>query len=694
MDREAKWKERGIPAAAETLPLSPPPPPSGDPTAGLGAADDDHYDGSARVTHGGDEGDDQPAAGRENWSVVIHHLVDEEDVEGSDEHAEIVQDLLEMAGTFGAVQDVEVPRAAQVTGGAIAAKVAFSTRDEAELARQGFHGRVVGGKTLEVEIAERAAARERRPRPAAQSNEGCDGIGTPLPLEETSLEQQAQGHGAGVIQGRMAAVEEEICDFPTQAPEGSGHHAAAKKELREPATPLRNASDETIKGEVDEKPAPLPLWRVIVGNLVDEEDDLDDEDEYAEICADAAKMMGAYGRLAALDIPRGDREEGGMIRGKVVATFSSPEEAEACVAGTRGRRVGGQKLDAKLLGPPQALTRPGGRKLRENGEIRPTASPRPEDGQREHGESKHTVTGDVRPSAIDLDGAGLAAVAAAALPVDYLVGGVRGVEGGSSAAGGDEAAAVTARCYHVMVRNLIEEDGLEDDDDYDEVRADVAAMASVYGELVALHVPRQAEAAAGVAGAEPGQAVVAFKSSEEARACARGLHGRAVGGMCLEAQVLVPPSQRGQGLEAGDRPVGGRTRPVKEEPPPSRVVRAQGGTSLVVPAERSFHGQVPACRGTDDDDDGDVHGRGGWREGTGAPTGGTMTAVSHTSKPTAAAQSSLFATTTSAGGKWRIPDKYKEAIALPKAPGANDRSPRVYVNQARRYHEIVALTGD
>ena len=166
---------------------------------------------------------------------------------------------------------------------------------------------------------------------------------------------------------------------------------------------------------------------------------------------------------------------------------------------------------------------------------------------------------------------------------------------------------------------------------------------------------------------------------DRARACVRGLDGRAIGGKCLEAQILGPPSQGEEDLEAGDGPVDGSRGPVREELPPSRVVRVQSGTLSTVPAGRDVHGQVPICREMDDDDDSD---RGGRRAGTSAPTRGAMTAVSY-SKPTAAAQSSLFATTTSAGGKWRIPDKYKEAVALPKAPGANDRAPRVYVNQAR-----------
>lgn len=699
LDREARWREQGIPAATETLPLPPPPPspPPGDPPAGAGAVKcrdgDDHDDGCACVPHGGGVGDDEPAAVHEKWCVTIHHLVDEEDVEESDEHAEVVRDLWEMAGAFGVVRGVEVPRAAPTTRGAIAAKVAFSTHEEAERAGQGFHGRVVGGKTLEVEIAEEAAAGDRRPHSEAQGKEACDGIGTPTPPEETSLERGERRQEAAIIQGQVSAVmKEEMCGPLVQLQEGSEQNAVVKNELRESTTLLRNAADGISKGDMGEDSAQPPLWRVVVENFVDEEDDLDDEDEYAEICADAAKMMGAYGCLDALDIPRGGGEEPGVARGKIVATFSSLEEAEACVAGTRGRRVGGKDLDAKLLGPPQALTVRPGRKSRENGDFRPAASPPPEEGRREHGGSKQTITGVVKPSAIDSESAGLAVVAAATLPADRLSGGGNDIKGGSSAAGGVEAAgaaataAVTACCWRVVVRNLVEEDDLEDDDDYDEVRADVAAMASAYGELAALHVPRQAGAAAGVAGAELGEAVVSFGSVEQARACARGLHGRAVGGKCLEAQVLAPPSQREQVLEAGDKPADGIRSPAKVKLPPSRVVRVQSDARSLVPAGNEVHGQVPARRERDDGGSGggggDAQGRDGRGERTSVPTGGAMTAVSH-SKPTAAAQSSLFATSTSAGGKWRIPDKYKEAVALPKAPGANDRAPRVYVDQVR-----------
>ncbi|CAM9785096.1 unnamed protein product, partial [Laminaria digitata] len=753
-------------AAAETLPLPPPPPPpSGAPPAGAEAVKcrNDHDGGCAcDSTHGSGDNDDgdgeaEATADREKWTttvVVIHNLVDEEDVEESDDHAEIVRDLREMAGTFGVVQDVQVPRAAQLTGGAaIVAKVAFLTREEAERARQGFHGRVVGGKTLEVEIEARAAAAERCPRSAAaRGNEGFGGIGTPtarersprsaaaargkqgcageidtpMPPEEAHLEQErGRTQKAAVLEARVSVAvaemrgplaqliegSEHIAVPLAQVREGSEHNAVVKKELLgEPMTRLRNGSNGvTVKDEIGEhRSARPPLWRVVVSNLVDEEDDLDDDDEYAEICADAGKMMGGYGRLVALDIPRVPEEEGGggVERGKIVATFSSLEEAEAFVAGTRGRRVGGKDLDAKLLGPQQALTTRLGGKFRENCDLlRPTASPgsRPEEGWRGHGGSTQTIMGVQKPCASDSEGTG-AVVSATNWRVDQLAGGGERVEGDSSAVGapgGDEAAAVaavaavTARFWRVVVTNLIEEEDLEDDDDYDEVRADVTAMASVYGKIVELHVPRQTGAAgvaraAGAAGAEPepGEAVVAFRSKEEARACARGLSGRAIGGKRLEAQVLGPtPQQRKRDLEAGGRYFDGRKRPVKEELPPSRLARDQSGARSSVRAGRDVRGQMPACRRLDDGAD-DMRGRGGRREEEiSTPTGGgggaaAMGAGSH-GKPTAAAQSSLFATTSStAGGKWRIPDKYKEAVALPKPPGANDRSPRVYVDQS------------
>ena len=741
LDRAAWWKEHGNNPTAETRPPSPPsPPPSGVPPACAGAArcrNDDDDAGCARgSSHGGDIGNDEPCTNRDNWTVVIiHHLVDEEDVEESDEHAEVVRDLSEMAETFGVVKEVDVPRsraaALKMTGGGggrgeagIAATVTFETREEAEHARRGFHGRVVGGKTLEVEIAERAAAAgERDPCSfAAREEEACDATGASVPPpEEASLEEQPPGgQNASVLEGAVS-VTEMRGPLDGEGDRRFGYNAVVvKKELGEQLSPRQNTfnrtGDEIVvkkklreepivlhqaseggEDKIGEPPRPRPLWRVVVSNLVNEEDDLDDEDDYAEICADAARMMETHGPLVALDIPRvnvphGEGEGGGIVRGQVVATFSSLKEAEACVAGTRGRRVGGQALDARLL-EPQALAGRGGG-LRENGKLREsgrTASPRPQEKQQEHDGSRKTVTGFAKPSVVDLTDAG-AISTAAAMSADQLAEGGQGPGGGGSTTlganpGHDLAAA--ARWSQVVVKNLIEEEDLEDGDDDDcaEVRADLTAMASVYGDVVALFIPQQTVTAGVVAGAERGEAIVAFGSPEEAEACAQGLDGKVIGGKCLETKIVLPPSQPDQGLDMGDRPVtvdkptDGRRPEKEEELSQSRLVRNLNcDTRVVVPAGGDdILDQGP---GMDDDHGGGVHGRGGQREGHGAPTSGAMAAGSR-DKPTAAAQSSLFVTSTSAGGKMRIPDKYKEAAALPKPPGVNDRTPRVYVNQAR-----------
>lgn len=388
-------------------------------------------------------------------------------------------------------------------------------------------------------------------------------------------------------------------------------------------------------------PAGGLVWRVAVENLIDEEDDLDDEDEYAEVCADISAMMGVHGTPIEVDIPRekhGESEKGiggrtndgaastdeaaaaAAVRRVVVVTFGSLEEAEACVKDTNGRRVGGKELNAKLtVGQSRARSESsGGTKQRrdESALLSTTAGREPS----------------TKPAG---------ALTTTSPPANAE----------STTAGG--------ATWRVVIRNLIDEDDLIDDDDYSEVRADATALVSAYGAVTRLCIPRDPQAAPeeeadAYDGAEPGEAVAVFGSLEEAEACARGLSGRKIAGKNLDAHVSQnsQPSKPGMGTAAPAEP---RNIGALLEQPPTKGALPQSSRRSVAPHDHGsgsgmVRGVKPPAAGA----------------GAGAQPGRGV------------------ATPASIDGGKIMPTKYKEAASLPKPPGmSGGGSPNSYVYQVR-----------
>ncbi|CAM9808295.1 unnamed protein product [Ectocarpus fasciculatus] len=563
--------------------LSPPPPP---PPATTCPSAVDKFTSCGNV--GGGNGD------RGVWTITIFNLVDEEDVEDDDDHAEIERDLWEMASAFGVVHSVQVPRGAAVQMGdaevsaaagagesaAVGAKVAFATNVEAECARDGLSGRIVGGKSLLVRIHR------------------CDG--------DSGGDSYPGDHGGSL------------------------------------------------------------LWRVAIDNLLDEEDDLDDEDEYAEISANVSAMMGVYGNLVDVKVPRSSRSRGethedaatraattaGAVQ-TVVVSFGSLAEAEACVQGTKGCRVGGKELNARIvLGSERVLPPNAAFKCNEQG----------------HAQSSDAATAVADQGDLTMEKE--AATHARTEPSPH-------------ADQNTVVAAITSSSeWRVVIRGLIDEDDLQDDDDYAEVCSDVSALASSYGALIALDIPRGRETGSCCHGAEPGEAVAVFRSLKEAETCARGLSGRKVAGNILDAQVLAKPtpSQQGplqRGAHATDPPVAHRERkPTKDGPLPQQQ-------SMATPPSHMLCSKVPGLESS-----GPVMLRGVGNRGEGDRGCPKIPCTDSdepqaTAAPAPPAQSMERAKTAALAkeGK-RIPTKYKEAAALPKPPGlSGGGSPNAYVNQ-------------
>lgn len=564
LDRAAKWAQQEPPPAEC--------PPTSEPTLALDCTP------GVVVACGGGRGGGSGVTGGQEWVVVIHNLLDEEDVEDDDDYAEVERDVREMASAFGDVLVVEVPRKAPQSGvGAAAAPVAkvfFATPGEAERARKGFHGRVVGGKALEVDVKGASVTEEEHLHHRQYELTS----GKSLTAKFGGLEQRVVG--------------EEVASVHPSLSSGSAHgrHVLAAQGLRA----------EKCDADMSRNPCPRH-WRVVVRNLVDEEDDLQDDEEYAQVCSDAAEIVGMHGHIVAFDIPRRNVQDDGCKIGEVIVTLSSQAEAEACVQGIRGRRIGGKELEAEVS-VPRAV---------------PIGSSAPQGG------------------------------------------------GMDTNVDGDATAVVE---WRVVVRNFIDPEDLEDDDNYSEVRADFTAMASAYGHVSTVHIPRDESEGHGARGADPGEAVAVFGSVKEAEACARGLRARVVSGKRLEAAVLSASGNQEQAAGNGaSSPSGG---PSGEG---GAVVLAPGNE---LPMDAAHSGDSVVCAnprvggggGTTDtpqEQDGGGRMNAGRASGLSAPK-------SHAPAPHLADQ-----------GK-RIPDKYKEAAALPKPPQPSGGVPRTYLSQVKQ----------
>lgn len=474
----------------------------------------------------------------QHWVVNIRNLVEKEDVEDEEERAEIERDIEKMASEFGVVVRVEVPQATAMVGTPheepVPVAVVFSNAKDAKKAREGFHGIVVGGSTLEVEVA------------AGECVEG--------------LESKAEA----------VFSNDSVNEFPTKGAKGLQGCPASATGSGAPCSPIKDTS--TME-------PPARRWLVSVKNFMDIEDDLEDDDEYAEICADATRIVGACSRPISVDIPRPNGEDGSSVVGDITATFASKAEAERCVAKVCGQWIGGKELFAELI----------------------VDSPK--------GEANVGSIGEV-----------------------------------ASATGG---------CWQIVVKNLIDQEDLVEDEEYAEVRSDVASMASEYGSLLALLIPRTETEL----GAEVGEAVAVFASLEEARACARGLGSRTVGGKRLEATILSSPWVKGGQTVEGDSQEGLRSQHGDAFPPNFARLSEQ---KLPVGATQAGHngGVAPVQPGTDANESGG--GDGGSSKGlAGAPL----------RRPFSSRE------------KKRFPDKYKEICGLPRHPASSGWKPKAYMTQ-------------
>jgi ribosomal protein L7Ae-like RNA K-turn-binding protein len=189
---------------------------------------------------------------------------------------------------------------------------------------------------------------------------------------------------------------------------------------------------------------------VFVSGLVSAEE-LEDDDEYAEIHSDVHDLASQYGPVSTLDIPRC----GTAGCGTVTVTYSDAATAQRAVTGLQGRVIAGSVITASLTAA----------------ELHSSSdSSDPQQQQQQH-------------------------------------------------SGGDSV--------QICISNLVQPDELCDDEEYEEIIENIAAMTAQYGAVRTVHIPRAEE------DASLGLAYVTFHSAASAAPAVTGLNGKVVAGQTI-----------------------------------------------------------------------------------------------------------------------------------------------------------------
>ncbi|CAM9798177.1 unnamed protein product [Choristocarpus tenellus] len=410
------------------------------------------------------------------WKVSISNLVTEEDIEDDDEYEEIVKDTIALAGRFSQVTSVSIPRKGEDGVGMVI--VGLSSKEEAEATVDGLHGLLVGGLTLSA----------------------------------VALPNQENGDGDS---RKQTLVSQEV--------QHQFYRSSKETILTDVACGESDAIGTCRGGERDK-------WVVKVINLVSGED-VEDDDEHAEIVDNVTVLAKRFGRVASVYVPRGG--EDGV--GTAMVEFTSLADAECAVQGLHSLVVAGQTLEAVLetgtVGSSWASGAIGKgeeRKWEGNGAGTNRSGNGGYDGRKgAHWCSDAMVKDSVATSRSNNVVEGLREGEATNIG--------RGIDENRGHWSSKGCSIGNCEGWYVTVKNLVNEGDLEEDDEYEEVCRDVVNMiGTVGGQPLLLDIPRMGDSRMGTVFAK-------FRSGKEAGIVAEGLCLLKVGGKLLKTEVLCLP---------------------------------------------------------------------------------------------------------------------------------------------------------
>jgi len=307
---------------------------------------------------------------------------------------------------------------------------------------------------------------------------------------------------------------------------------------------------------------------VLVHNLVSL-DELEDDDEYEEICDDVRAMCAKCGAVASLAIPR---DEAHARAGMVVVEYGGAEQARTAVTHFNGKVVGGRTMRAELEWSGDDAGAAAAAAAAANATANAAAAAAAEcsepertvllynlvtPGELEDDDEFEEIASDVGemcerygklvsvaiPRAPDAEHAGVVLVlyadfagAEAALAEfnGKIVGGrtIRAEAYATRPAasqGGSGAPGAFSRTVHIQ--HLVSVEEVVDDDEFEEIESDVRDMCAKFGTVAALAIPRDA------ADERAGVVTVEYATAEEARAAVTDLDGKVVSGRSLIAKM-------------------------------------------------------------------------------------------------------------------------------------------------------------
>jgi RNA recognition motif-containing protein len=300
--------------------------------------------------------------------------------------------------------------------------------------------------------------------------------------------------GAPLVRHRPQHGPNAIADYIQQSIE-----ALAPQEPLDLA-PKRRRQRQRKKTSSSSAPGPTPAARLVqarrvcVRNLLSPQE-LEDEDEYADIVADLHADFERFGVIAALAVDR--------VTGDVVVEYEHETHAAACVEAKHGHRYGGRELVVTLECHDQQEHDAREEKPRQQMKL-PVAV---DDGTGFRPKTKRKRRSKIKNAVIR---------AQAGQSKDLAPRGV-------------------------LVRSMVEADEVACDDEYEDVVSDVTDVLSRHGEIIRLTIVRERDADAY---RQPGDVVVEFVDETTARAAFESLHDSKYGGRTLTCTWVETPQRQ------------------------------------------------------------------------------------------------------------------------------------------------------
>ena len=422
-------------------------------------------------------GKSQGAPSSSTSTVCVYGFASLEELEDPDEYEEVVDNLKDMADRVGNVKLIFIPRSPLTVDDDAASErdhpsfVKFSTPAEAMAARGCWDGLVIGGQTLVV---------------------------VPLVVDSNDIDVMEEDGGTSA--------------------EDAWQKSCLEAE--------RNQQGDAVMDTMDSTTSKVLLIDVLT------EDDLEDDDCFAESIQDIKHLVDEFGTVEDV---QAKKQEGNTD--VIVVYKGGLEVATRAAAELQKLTLGGSPISAQVL-PSQGTSIPQNMKILmenvlteddlEDADCLEESLQDVRSLLEQHGSVSDIVVSEINGAKIvvaynDMTSDALKEV------VSKLNGVCLGGQAIKASLIGESAGNVDGPC--IVLRNLLTEDDLEDDECLEESMEDVRELAQKYGSVVDIHVER-------LDGISNSFVKIAYSTVNQAEAAAREFDGMIIGGETVSASLL------------------------------------------------------------------------------------------------------------------------------------------------------------